>query len=42
MYEGGNKGRLYDHLKRLIENGKEQSDSKVKLANAEVETIDDG
>ena len=39
--EGGNKSGLYAHMKMRIEQGKEKSDSKVKLINDDGETKDD-
>ena len=39
--KGGNKSRLYGHMKMLIEKGKEADDSNVQLMNEEGETIAD-
>ena len=39
--DGENKNGLYDHLRMLIRKGKENNDSKVKLVNADGETVDD-
>ena len=39
--EGGNKSGLYAPMKMLMEKGKENNDSKLKLIHDDGETIDD-
>ena len=39
--EGGNKSRLYAHMKMLIEKGKEKKDRKLELIDDDGETVDD-